>query len=85
MYQLATANSKTEKRLQEYISLRADIREKIDKLKIEPRKVNGAHQLHGRFKGKWSCWLGSNIRMIYSINDEKEFILIEAIGSHKIY
>jgi len=45
------------------------IKEKLDKLKIDPRRNLGAHPLHGRLEGKWSCWLGSNIRMIYSIND----------------
>lgn len=85
MYKIFTANIKTEKRLQEYIILRNDVKEKLEKLKINPRKANGAHPLHGRLKGKWSCWLGSNIRMIYSINDEKEIIIIEAVGSHKVY
>jgi len=69
MYTLFTANSKTEKRLQEYLSLRADIKEKLERLKVDPRKVNGAHPLHGRLEGKWSCWLGSNIRLIYSIDE----------------
>ena len=35
MYRIFTANSKTEKILQEYISLRNDIKEKLDKLKLE--------------------------------------------------
>ena len=70
MYRILTANSKTEKRLLEYIKLRRDIKKKLDALKIEPRRSNGAHPLHGRLFGKWACWLGSNIRMIYSINDK---------------
>jgi addiction module RelE/StbE family toxin len=85
MYKIFTANSKTEKRLQEYIYLREDIKDKLDKLKFEPRKANGAHPLHGRLEGKWSCWLGSNIRMIYSIDDKNQMVVIEAVGSHKIY
>ena len=85
MYKIFTANSKTEKRMKEYLSFRNDIREKLDRLKIEPRKANGAHPLHGRLEGKWSCWLGSNIRMVYIIDDEEELIIIEAVGSHKIY
>lgn len=36
-------------------------------------------------KEKWACWLGSNIRAIYSINDKEEMIIIEAVGTHKIY
>ncbi|MEM4271477.1 MAG: hypothetical protein QXD13_00055 [Candidatus Pacearchaeota archaeon] len=85
MYDIYTANKKTEKRLLEYFSLRLDIKEKLERLKAEPRKANGAHPLHGRLAGKFSCWLGSNIRMIYSINDRKKQIIIEAVGSHKIY
>ena len=85
MYRIFTANTKTEKTLREYLSLRGDIKEKLDKLKVDPRRNIGAHLLHGRLKGKWSCWLGSNIRMIYSLNDKNNTIIIEAIGSHKIY
>lgn len=85
MYRIFTANSKTEKILQEYISLRDDIKEKLDKLKSDPRKANGAHPLHGKLEGKWSCWLGSNIRMIYIIDEKEKKIIIEAVGSHKIY
>jgi len=85
MYRIFTANSKTEKKLQEYISSRDDIKEKLDKLKLEPRKANGAHPLHGKLEGKWSCWLGGNIRMIYIIDDEEKRIIIMAVGSHKIY
>lgn len=85
MYQLVTANSKTEKILLKYISFRDDIKNKLDKLKVEPRTANGAHPLHGRLVGKWACWLGSNIRMIYSIDENARRIVIEAVGSHKIY
>ena len=85
MYKIFTANSRTEKRLKEHISYRMIIKEKLDKLKINPRKANGAHPLHGKLEGKWSCWLGSNIRMIYSIDDAKKAIIIEAVGSHKVY
>jgi len=85
MYRIFTANRKTEKRLQEYISLRNDVREKLDRLKVEPRRANGAHPLHGRLEGKWSCWLGANIRLIYSIDDGEEILIIEAVGSHKVY
>ena len=82
-YTLLTINSKTEKRLQEYVLLREDIKEKLDKLKIEPRKANGAHPLHGKLQGKWSCWLGSNIRLIYTIDDNEKLIIIYAVGTHK--
>ena len=85
MYTIFTANSKAEKRLKEYIKLRTDIVDKLERLKINPRREVGAHPLHGRLSGKWSCWLGSNIRMIYSIDDIDKKIVVEAIGPHKIY
>jgi len=85
MYKLFTANTKTEKILQGYISLRNDIKEKLDRLKIDPRRANGAHPLHGRLDGKFGAWLGANIRIIYTIDDSEHLIIIEAVGSHKIY
>lgn len=85
MYKIFTANTKTEKKILEYISLRQDIKDKLDRLKIEPRNANGAHPLHGRLAGKWACWLGSNIRVIYNIDDKNQTITLEAVGSHKIY
>ena len=85
MYKLFTANSKTEKRLNEYISSRNDIRDKLDKLKDDPYKNNGAHKLHGRLLGKYACWFGSNIRIIYVIDEIKKAIIIEAVGTHKVY
>lgn len=85
MYKILTANTRVEKRLKEYIELRKNIRNKLERLKINPRNELGAHQLHGRLKGKWSCWLGSNIRIIYSIDDYNKKIIIEAVGSHKVY
>ena len=85
MYKFFTANSKTEKRLKECIKTRKSIKNKLERLKINPRKEIGAHPLHGRLLGKWSCWLGSNIRIIYSIDDLNKKIIIEAVGSHKIY
>jgi len=85
MYELFLANSKTEKRLKEYIQSRNDIKDKLDKLKENPYKANGAHQLHGKLSGKLACWLGSNIRIIYIIDEAKKAIIIEAVGTHKIY
>ncbi|MDP4039299.1 MAG: type II toxin-antitoxin system mRNA interferase toxin, RelE/StbE family [Candidatus Pacearchaeota archaeon] len=85
MYSLFVANSKTEKRLNEYINSRKDIKNKLDKLKENPLKANGAHPLHGRLTGKWACWLGSNIRFIYRIDTNDRRIIIEAVGTHKIY
>ncbi len=85
MYKLFTANSKTEKLLKKYIELQNNIKEKLDKLKENPHKAIGAHPLHGKLKGKWTCWLGSNIRAIYIIDSKNKKIIIQAVGTHKIY
>lgn len=85
MYKIFIAHRKIEKKLREYLSLRRDIRNKLDSLKLDPRRANGAHPLHGQLKGKWVCWLGSNIRLIYSINDFQKRLNIEAVGTHKLY
>ena len=85
VYDIYIANSKTERKLQEYLMVRTDIRSKLNRLKLNPRREIGAHPLHGRLSEKWSCWLGSNIRMIYSIDDAKKQIIVEAVGSHTIY
>lgn len=85
MYEIYVANGKTERRLQEYLQSRADIRGKLDCLKLDPRRELDAHPLHGRLAGKWSCWLGSNIRLIYSIDDANKQIIVEAVGSHQVY
>jgi addiction module RelE/StbE family toxin len=85
MYKLHTADNKAEKELRRYIEIRNDIRRKLDELKIEPRRANGAHPLHGKLFGKWGCWLGYNIRMIYTIDDENKIIYVHAVGTHKIY
>ena len=76
---------KVEKKLQKYILARNDIKEKLDRLKENPHKANGAHPLKGKLLGKWACWLGSNIRLIYSIDSKNKKIFVEAVGSHKIY
>ena len=85
MYDIYTANNKTERKLKYYIKERQDVANKLQRLKLSPRTEIGAHPLHGRLSGKWSCWLGSNIRMIYSIDDNNKRIIVEAVGTHKIY
>ncbi len=85
MYKIFTANTKTDRMLSYYTKVRRDISAKLDRLKLNPRNELGAHPLHGRLEKKWSCWLGSNIRIIYSIDDVNKKIIIEAVGSHKIY
>lgn len=85
MYKIATASKNVEKRLRKYIEIRGDIPGKLDRLRNNPRSELGAHQLYGRLAGKWSCWLGSNIRMIYIIEDLNKKIIVQAVGTHKIY
>ena len=85
MYKIYVANNKTEKLLEHYINERQDIIGKLQRLKQSPRTEVGAHPLHGRLAGKWSCWLGSNIRMVYSIDDSDKRIIVEAVGAHKVY
>ena len=85
MYEIHTINSKTQRKLNEYVNLRNDIKDKLDRLKENPLRANGAHQLSGKLMGKWACWLGSNIRIIYTINNKNKIVTIEAVGTHKIY
>lgn len=85
VYEIYPANRRVEKTLQELILLRKDIVDKLRRLKDDPRRALDAHFLHGQLKGKWSCWLGYNLRMIYTIDDINKMIEVEAIGSHKIY
>ncbi|MDP3026890.1 MAG: type II toxin-antitoxin system mRNA interferase toxin, RelE/StbE family [Nanoarchaeota archaeon] len=85
MYRIFTSNKRVERKLKNYIESRKDIFEKLKRLSDNLRKECGAHPLKGKLKGKWSCWLGSNIRIIYIIDDINEKIWIESVGSHKIY
>jgi len=85
MYDLFTAGHRTEKRLQLYLAQRRDIQPKLESVRRDPRHACDAHPLHGRLQGKWSCWLGGNIRMVYSIDDINKKIIVEAVGSHKVY
>jgi len=85
MYEIMTRNKKVEKRLNDYINQRHDILNKLKRLKINPRKECGAHPLYGKLKGKWACWLGLNVRMVYKIEDDNQVIMVEEVGTHKIY
>jgi hypothetical protein len=46
MYEIMTRNKKVEKRLYDYINQRNDIRDKLKRLKMSPRKECDAHPLH---------------------------------------
>ena len=85
MYEIVTRNKRVEKKLVDYISSRKDILNKLERLKLNPRRECGAHPLKGKLEGKWSCWLGSNIRMTYKIDDHFKQIIAESIGTHNIY
>jgi len=85
VHKLFTANSKTEKLLRYYIKSQSNIKNKLNKLRENPKKAIGAHPLHGKLKGKWACWLGSNIRAIYIIDEKEKSIIIQSVGTHKIY
>jgi hypothetical protein len=60
VYEFYVANSRAERNLREFIEQRNDIKDKLDRLKDNPRKEVGAHP-------------------------NKKQIIIEAVGSHKIY
>ncbi len=85
MYKITTRSKKAEKQYYEILNSREGIPEKLERLKENPRKELDAHKLKGKLEGKWSCYLGGNIRMVYEIDDENEEIIVVATGSHKIY
>ena len=85
MYEIKTRNKNVKKELERYISIKPAIKDKLQRLCQNPRKECGAHPLHGRLAGKWACWLGSNIRMVYEIDDSEKIVMVEAVGSHNIY
>lgn len=85
MYEIKTRNKNVKKKIDNYLLMRKGIKEKLQRLKENPRREIGAHPLHGKLIGKLACWLGSNIRIIYKIDNVQKEIIIEAIGSHNIY
>ena len=85
MYKISIPNKKVMNKLESYIQQRENIRKKLDSLKENPRKNCGAHPLKGKLEGKWACWLGSNIRAMYIVDDLNKIIIITSIGTHKIY
>lgn len=85
MYEIVTKSKKAENQYYEILNSRAGIPEKLEKLREDPRNKLDAHKLKGKLDGLWSCSLGSNIRMIYRIDDNTKEIVVYAVGSHKIY
>ncbi len=85
MYEFTARSKKAERQFYDVINSRHDVREKLQRLKNNPRRELDAHKLKGKLEGKWSCWLGSDLRLIYEIDDENKEIIIVAAGSHKEY
>jgi len=85
MYKFTTRSKKAEKQFYEVINLRNDIKEKLQRLKNNPRRELDAHKLKGKLQEKWSCWLGGDLRLIYEIDDDNKEIIVVAAGSHKEY
>ncbi len=83
MYKITTRSKKAEKQFYALLEARPAIREKLEKLKQDPRSALNAHKLRGKLEGKWSCYLGLDIRLVYTIEEEE--IVVYAAGSHKIY
>lgn len=83
MYKITTRSKKAEKQFYQFADVK--IVEKLKLLEENPRGKLGAHKLKGKLEGKWSCWLGGDIRMVYEIDDENREIIVVAVGSHKIY
>lgn len=83
MYKFTTRSKKAEKLFYKVLNLRDGISEKLEKLRIDPRKRLNAHKLKGKLSGKWSCYLGGDIRLVYEIDDENKEIVVVAAGSHK--
>ena len=83
MYSFTTRSKKAEKQFYEILNSREGIKEKLEKLKSDPRVMFSAHKLKGRLEGKWSCYLGYDIRLVYEIDDANKEIIVVATGSHK--
>jgi mRNA interferase YafQ len=83
MYKFTTRSKKAEKQFYRMLDSQAGIRDKLEMLKKDPRGQFNAHKLKGKLDGKWSCYLGYDIRLVYEINDKNREIVVVAAGSHK--
>ncbi len=83
MYKITTRTKKAEKQFRDFLDDK--IAKKLELLKQNPRTNLGAHKLKGNLKDFWSCWFGSDLRMMYNIDDENNEIIVFSVGSHKIY
>lgn len=85
MYTFTTRSKKAEKQFYEVLDSRKNIREKLPRLQNDPRRELDDHKLKGKLEGKWSYWLGGDLRLIYEIDDENKEIVVVAANSHKEY
>lgn len=83
MYKLTTRSKKAERQFYDILNSRENIREKLEKLRNNPRAELDAHKLKGKLEGKWACILGYDIRIVYEIDDKNKEIVVVAVGSHK--
>ena len=83
MYKFTTRSKKAEKQFYEALNSRQSIKTKIEILRDDPRGQFNAHKLKGKLEGKWACYLGYDIRLVYEIDDENKEIVIVSAGSHK--
>lgn len=85
MYEITMRSRSVEKQLHDVLHTRPAIIKKLEKIKQDPRRALEAHKLKGEWEGKWGCYLGWDIRLIYKIDDKNKQIIVFAAGSHKIY
>ena len=83
MYKFTTRSKKAEKQFYEVLNSREVIQTKLEQLGNDPRAQFNAHKLKGKLEGKWSCYLGFDIRLVYEIDDQNKEIIVVAAGSHK--
>lgn len=83
MYEITTKSKRAEKQYYEALQSNSTMSEKLEKLKENPRGCLDAHKLKGKLSGLWSCWLASDLRMVYKIDDEKKEIILFSVGNHK--
>ncbi len=83
MFKFTTRSKKAEKQFYEVLNSREGISLKLEELKEDPRGKFNAHKLKGKLEGKWSCYLGYDIRLVYEIDDKNKEIIVVAAGTHK--
>jgi addiction module RelE/StbE family toxin len=85
MYTIVTQSKRAQRQYEQALYALNHIHKKLVLLQHNPRRALKAHKLKGKLQGKWSCWLASNVRLVYEIDDIHEQIVVFSAGSHKIY